>query len=107
MLSTAWAEKMTAFFRGNAINVLMSQNDVPSHLPVRGGKIRKHGGGYPLKCRQHSGNLYKPVFSYVQVISKSDILDFTGTGTGEKSKNDLSVERKSGQSYPRMTGVVL
>lgn len=48
-----------------------------------------------MKCRQHSGNLYKPVFSYVQVISKSDILDFTGTVTSEKSKNNISIEQKT------------
>lgn len=47
-----------------------------------------------MKCRQLSGNLHKTAFSYVQVISKQDILDFIDTVTGEKSKNNLSVERE-------------
>ena len=44
MLSTAWAEKMTAFFRGNAI-------DVPSHLAVCGVKIGQCDGVFAEKHR--------------------------------------------------------
>lgn len=43
---------MTTFFGGNAIDVLMSQNDVPSHLMVCGGKIGKYGGAFHQKRRQ-------------------------------------------------------
>lgn len=52
MLSTAWDDKMTAIFCRNAINVLMSQNDVPSHLMVCDGKIGEYGGTSCRKRRQ-------------------------------------------------------
>ena len=50
--SQAWNDKMTAFFRGNAINVRMSQNDVPTHLMVCDGKIGEYGGTSCRKRRQ-------------------------------------------------------
>ena len=52
ILSTAWNDKMTAIFCRNAINVLMSQNDVPSHLIVCDGKIGEYGGTSCRKRRQ-------------------------------------------------------
>lgn len=42
---------MTAFFRGNAIEVLMSHNDVPSHLAVCGVKIGQCDGVFAEKHR--------------------------------------------------------
>ena len=42
---------MTTFFRGNAIDVLMSHNDVPSHLAVCGVKIGQCDGVFAEKHR--------------------------------------------------------
>ena len=56
MLSMAWNASMTAFFRGNAIAALMSQNDVPAHLLICGGKIGKYGGTSCRNRRQKGGN---------------------------------------------------
>ena len=47
----AWNDKMTAFFRGNAIDVLMSHNDVPSYLAVCGVKIGQCDGVFAEKHR--------------------------------------------------------
>ena len=51
MLSTAWNEEMTALFRRNVINMLMSQNDMPSHLTVCGVKIGQYDGVFAEKHR--------------------------------------------------------
>ena len=42
---------MMAFFQGNAIDVRMSQNDVPSHLAVCGVKIGQCDGVFAEKHR--------------------------------------------------------
>ena len=47
----AWNDKMTAFFRGNAIDVLISHYDVPSHLAVCGVKIGQCDGVFAEKHR--------------------------------------------------------
>ena len=46
---------MAALFWEKAIATLTSQNDLPSHLMVCGGKIGKYGGSFHLKCRQKGG----------------------------------------------------
>ena len=46
---------MAALFWEKAIATLTSQNDLPSHLMVCGGKIGKYGGSFHKKRRQKGG----------------------------------------------------
>ena len=47
---------MAALFWEKAIATLTSQNDLPSHLMVCGGKIGKYGGTSCRNRRQKGGN---------------------------------------------------
>ena len=46
---------MAALFWEKAIATLTSQNDLPSHLMVCGGKIGKYSGSFHQKRRQKGG----------------------------------------------------
>ena len=79
MLSTAWNDKMTAFFRGNAINVRMSQNDVPTHLMVCDGKIGEYGG---TSCRNRR---HKGAYAQVEKILSGTFLETDYLGLANHS----------------------
>ena len=75
----AWNNKMTAFFQGNAIDVLMSHNDVPSHLMVCDGKIGKHGGTFGRNRRQ------KGAYAQVEKILSGTFLETDYLGLANNS----------------------
>ena len=50
---------MAALFWEKAIATLTSQNDLPSHLVVCGGKIGKYDGSFDRKRRQKGGRYGK------------------------------------------------
>lgn len=46
---------MMVIYQGNAIAALTSQNGLPLHLTVCGGKFGKYGGSFDRKRRQKRG----------------------------------------------------
>ena len=102
----AWNDKMTAFFRGNAIDVLMSHNDVPSHLMVCAGKIRKHGGTFGRNRRQ------KGAYAQVEKIlsgtfQEADYLGLADIPVGSNLKLTFEETVRSKRTYLRKANAVL